>query len=150
MYARIWNTDFTTIQNPATYLYVALRNLLLSHMRDSKIIPLERMGEIEYLRVPIDELGPERRVAARQELEHLSHAIESLPSQCRRVFELRKLQDLSQKEVARELGISERTVEKHLAKALSRITKASVRERGTDAHPNRSGVETDGTRTERD
>jgi RNA polymerase sigma-70 factor (ECF subfamily) len=45
-------------------------------------------------------------------------AVRELPVQCRRVFVLRKVYGLSQQEVARHLGISEATVEKHVAKGV--------------------------------
>ena len=120
-YSRLWGAEIGTVSNPRAYFYMSLRNLLLERARHSKVVPMERMGEIEQLRIPSEEPGPERRIAARQELERLHALVSLLPTQCRRVFELRKLEGLSQQEVAAVLGISERTVEKHLAKALSRI-----------------------------
>ena len=43
-----------------------------------------------------------------------------LPVQCRRVFVLKKVYSYSQKEIAEELGISEKSVEKHMALGLQR------------------------------
>ncbi len=40
------------------------------------------------------------------------------PTQCRRVFVLKKIYGLSQEEIAAELGIAQSTVEKHIAKGL--------------------------------
>lgn len=45
-----------------------------------------------------------------QELDLLAEAIESLPSRCRHVLKLRKIYGLSHREIAEQLGISERTV----------------------------------------
>jgi RNA polymerase sigma-70 factor (ECF subfamily) len=123
-YSRIYTTDFAAIHNPRAYFYQALRNLLLEHARHAQIVPMERMGEIDHLRIPSDDPGVERRVSARQELDRLRRLVASLPTQCKQVFELRKLQGLSQKETATQMGISERTVEKHLAKALDRVLEA--------------------------
>lgn len=150
---RIWMTDLSTIRTPAAYLYVILRNLLLQKSRHSKIVPMERMGDIDELSIPSDELGPDRRIAAREELERVSMIVDALPDQCRRVFELRKLQGLSQREVAERLGISERTVEKHLAKALGRVVhRGSDAEcdEGKEARQSFSSEQADGTRHERD
>ena len=149
-YSRIWSVDLSTIHSPRAYLYATLRNLLTEHARHSKIVPMERMGEIDELRIPSEEPGPERRVAARQELERLRTLVGTLPAQCRRVFELRKMQGLSQRAVAMELDISERTVEKHLAKALNRILEFRACEEGRDAHEDVSTANTHGTRTEYD
>ena len=149
-YARICNVDIARIQTPATYLYVTLRNLLIERARHSRVIPLERLGEIDQLSIPLDELSPDRRVSARQELEQLGAMVTGLPQQCRRVFELRKLEGLSQRETAGALGISERTVEKHLAKAFVRVMEMRRLSRGTEASEMESTTTTDEKRRERD
>jgi RNA polymerase sigma factor (sigma-70 family) len=151
-YSRIWSADFSAIHAPRAYLYTTLRNLLTEHARHAKIIPMERMGEIDELRIPSDEPAPERRIAARQELEQLNALINTLPAQCRRVFELRKVQGYSQREVAAQLEISERTVEKHLAKALNRILRGRAGEDSKDAHEasTRENADTHGIRAQDD
>lgn len=62
--------------------------------------------------------SPEAQVAARQELGQLAHAIAALPPQCREAFRLRRVAGLTQAEVARTMGLSQRTVEKHMSKAV--------------------------------
>jgi RNA polymerase sigma factor (sigma-70 family) len=57
-------------------------------------------------------------VQAEEEFLIFCRAIRDLPLQCRRAFILRKVYGLSQREVARRLGISESTVEKHIAKGI--------------------------------
>ena len=53
------------------------------------------------------------------ELEaRLYQAVADLPPQCQRVFQLSRMQGLSQKEIADELGISRKTIENHMTKAL--------------------------------
>ena len=125
-YARLWTVDVTPITNPRAYFYTVLRNLIAEQARRARIVPLERMGEIESLRIISEEPGPERRVAARQELTQLLRAIAALPKQCRRAFRLRKFDELPQREIAKLMGVSEGTVEKHLAKALLRIRTAQA------------------------
>lgn len=49
--------------------------------------------------------------------------VESLPLQCRKVFLMSRNENLKNKEIAQELGISVKTVEKHITKALSAIRK---------------------------
>jgi len=149
-YSRIWSADLTAIHSARSYFYATLRNLLAEQSRHAQIIPMERMGEIDELRIPSEEPSPERRIAARQELERLRRLIASLPAQCRRAFELRKMQGFSQREAAAEMGISERTVEKHLAKALDRILEQIRGEDSRDGHESISQADGRGTRTEHD
>jgi RNA polymerase sigma factor (sigma-70 family) len=150
-YFRIWSgADLSAIQTPATYLYVVLRNLLVQQARHARIVPMDRMGEIDELSIPSGEPSEDRRIAAHQELERVSRVVEALPEQCRRVFELRKVHGLSQREVAAELDISERTVEKHLAKALARVMEMRRREEAIESGQNVSTAKIDGHRTERD
>jgi RNA polymerase sigma-70 factor (ECF subfamily) len=97
-YYRIWTTaDLSAIQTPGAYLFVILRNLLFQQSRHAKVVPMERMGEIDELSIPSEEPGPDRRLSARQELDRVTVIVESLPQQCRKVFELRKVQGLSQR-----------------------------------------------------
>lgn len=123
-YARIWLIDLSKIENARAYLYAIVRNLLGEHARRARIVPMERLGEIDALRIHSDEPGPERRVSARQELERLERIIETLPERARMAFTLRKFRGLSLKQIAREMDIAERTVEKHLATALLRVLDA--------------------------
>lgn len=122
-FARIWEADSTTVRNGRAYLYTTVRHLLTEYGRRSRIVPIERLEEIDSLRIISDEPGLDRRVGARQELERLRAIVAALPVQCRRVFELRKFEDWSQREVAMHMGLSEKTVENHLTRALARITE---------------------------
>lgn len=69
-----------------------------------------------------DEVGflnqTEQECLLREDFQFLCEAINQLPEQCRKVFILKKVYGLSQREVAQKLGISESTVEKHVAKGL--------------------------------
>ena len=123
-YARLWTAEYSKIANGRSYLFAVIRNLLLEQARHARIVPMERLGEIDALLIPSEEPGPDRRVNARQELERLERIVAGLPEQCRRAFQLKKFQNLSQREIALEMDISEKTVEKHLAVALDRVLEA--------------------------
>jgi RNA polymerase sigma factor (sigma-70 family) len=123
-YARLLIVEFTHITNGRSYLFTVVRHLLIEQARRARTVPMDLMGQIETLRVPTEEPGPESRVSVRQELERLERIVASLPEQCRRAFELQKFYSLSQREIALEMKITEKTVEKHLAAALLRVLDA--------------------------
>lgn len=50
--------------------------------------------------------------------EKFRSALNDLPEQCRTVFQLSRFEDLKYREIAAKLGISEKTVENHMGKAL--------------------------------
>ena len=60
----------------------------------------------------------EQEVLNREQFGFLCEAINQLPIKCRKVFILKKIYGLSQKEIAKKLSISESTVEKHVASGL--------------------------------
>lgn len=61
----------------------------------------------------------ERHYAAAEELALLTQAIEALPPRCQMVFVMHKIHELPQAEVAKRMGISLKTVEKHLRLGLT-------------------------------
>lgn len=62
-------------------------------------------------------------VGGRQELRLLRDAIDALPPQGKRVFEMHKLQGRPHAEIAASLGISRSAVEKHMAAAMKNLLK---------------------------
>ena len=61
---------------------------------------------------------PDEITSLRQQCEMLLDAINSLSSKYRHVFLLRKIDELSYAEIAQRLGISEKTVQRHLVNAM--------------------------------
>jgi RNA polymerase sigma factor (sigma-70 family) len=123
-FARVCASGQSNFSHGRAYLYTTVRHLLAEHARRHRIVPIELLGEIDSLRIISEEPGPERRAGARQELEQLRRIVAGLPPQCRQVFELRKIEDVPQREIARRMGIAEKTVENHLTRALAAIHAA--------------------------
>lgn len=61
-------------------------------------------------------------VASRQRLRQLVSAVGDLPPQMQRAFRLHKLEGLSHAETARVMGLSIKSVEKHISAALRALT----------------------------
>ena len=110
------------IRSPKAYLFRVARNIALRDLT-------KKSNQLTvYLEDAVDDafLGrqasSEEELIAQQKLEQCCKAVASLPEQCRRVFLLRKIHAHSHKEIAEQLGISPRTVEKHIAKGVDRFT----------------------------
>jgi len=82
------------------------------------------MGNTDLLDMRVDELSPERRLSAWEELKRAARALSGLPPKCREVLWLRRVDELSTREVAQRLGISERTVEGQILKGMRLMTDA--------------------------
>lgn len=86
--------------------------------RQRWIVAVEALPEVDA-QLP----SHERQLDASQTLDRLVRAIEGLPPRCQMVFVMHKIHELPQAEVAERLGISLKTVEKHL-----RLGMAACRE----------------------
>lgn len=106
------------IDHPRAYFFRTAHNLILQQVRRSRIVPINAVADLEAIDLATDEPSPETQVADRQELQRLADALASLPSRCGEAFRLRKVEGLSQREVAERMKLSENTVEKHIGKAL--------------------------------
>ncbi|HWU77833.1 MAG TPA: sigma-70 family RNA polymerase sigma factor [Rhodanobacter sp.] len=101
---------------PKSFMFTTARHLMTDRLRRGRVVSIEAMGDLDALNVLVDDISPERRLSSRQELKRLSTAFDRLPDRCREVVWLRRVEDLPQKEVASRMGISEKTVEKQVAK----------------------------------
>jgi RNA polymerase sigma-70 factor (ECF subfamily) len=103
---------------PRAFLFTTARHLITDRLRRGRVVSIEPVGDLEALNVLIDEVSPEKRLDAHQILHRLAAAFDRLPPRCREVVWLRRVEELPQKEVAARLGISEKTVEKQVAKGV--------------------------------
>lgn len=118
------------IERPDGYFFQIVRNLLTERMRRAKIVRFEAFTEWDASTVSSEEPSAERITASRQELARVQRLIAGLPDRCRRIFELRKIEGVPQKEIARLLGVSESTVENDAVKGMRLIMKALRSEDG--------------------
>lgn len=112
------------IRDPRTYLFQVAKTVILQHVRRNRIVTMEALAHAAALEVPDIAPSAETRLADRQELGRVAAHIAQLPAKCREAFTLRKVRGLSQREVARHMGISENTVEKHVAKGITTLMNA--------------------------
>jgi len=104
--------------SPKALLYKTARNLAISRFRHQRIVQRSMLAITVSQELQTESRSPEQQASKSEDLRALLLAINQLPPKCRKVMLLRMFQDLSQKEIAEQLGIAVSTVEKHIAKAL--------------------------------
>ena len=124
MYARFMMLEtLETIRFPRQYALLTARAIIVDHIRHSRVVSITSSGNLEMLEVPTPEASSEKRVEFREEVMAVTAALDQLPRMCRETLLLRRVEGLSQKEVACRLNISEKTVEKHMANGVRMLIK---------------------------
>lgn len=138
-YARVFEAAAASRpQSARSFLFTTARHLMTDRLRRERVVSIEAVGDMDVLNVLIDEVSPEQRAIARQELKRLAQAFDRLPPKCREVVWLRRVQEITQKEVAQRLGISEKTVEKQVSKGgrlLAEYLSSAAVPAGQDKQP---------------
>lgn len=116
--------DVSHIRSGRAYLFTAARNIVLMRLRRARVVNIEAVAEIESLNILSDEPSAERVVIGRRELARVMGLIEGLPERCRRIFEMRKIEGLSQRQIAEAMGVPEHTVENDVARGVKLILRA--------------------------
>jgi RNA polymerase sigma factor (sigma-70 family) len=109
--------------SPKAFLFQTARNLIIDKARRERIVSIDYTQDLDALNVLIDEISPEQRLSARQELKGLAAALDGLSEDCRNVIWLRRVEGLSQKEAAARLGMPEGTLESHLCRGIRALMK---------------------------
>lgn len=101
------------------YIYTSIKNLVLNYFaREAR-----KSQMLENVRMTVSGLdnSTEEVIMLHELRSVINRQVSQLPVKCRSVFELSRLENKSNKEIAQTLGISEKTVEGHLSKAIKRL-----------------------------
>lgn len=117
------------IASAKSYLFTTARNVALALLRRPRIFSEEAVSDDSPLRLIESAPDAAELVSQRQEIALLLEAIDGLPSRCRAIFIMRKLEGVAQKEIARRLGLSEQTVQVQVARGARKCVEY-LRSRG--------------------
>ncbi|NLR82454.1 RNA polymerase sigma-70 factor [Chitinophaga eiseniae] len=120
VFVKIWENrrDILVVEGVKFYLFTAVRNNCLTHLHRGQRRPVYSLTDmnIEEDAWPVGTEPGEGELVNYKAL--LGKGIDQLPAKCREIFLLSRLGNFSNQEVADNLGISIKTVNNQLWKAL--------------------------------
>ncbi len=118
-FARLLSVDNpTSIRQPRAFLYRIARNLVVDSSR-KKIVRARYMVDMVDLEEHVSDKPSPDQLTEEEQLYHaLQEAIREMPTRRRQVFILYRFGNVTQADIANQLGISTSMVERHLMKAM--------------------------------
>jgi RNA polymerase sigma-70 factor (ECF subfamily) len=114
VFCRIWENGHVNIEKVTqAYLYRSVHNESLNFLKKEQV---KARHEAQWT----NELLEERtdNVDYKALYEKAQQALSELPEQCRTIFQLSRMEQMKYREIAERLGISAKTVEAQMSKAL--------------------------------
>jgi len=132
-FMRLWEKRSTIHpqQSVESLLFVMLRNRCLNYLRDQKSELIDRSfntlaeTDLQHL-YQLDFTGREEKKLEESLLEAIRESVENLPEKRKLVFIKAKIEGKKNKEIAEEMGISIKAVEKHLHQAKEQIRQEVI------------------------
>ncbi len=118
LFSGIWEkrTELEISISLKSYLYRAVHNHCLNRIKHLKIREEYQQYGNSYYESSYESVS---QSVMKNELERkIEEAIDKLPEQCRLIFRLSRFEELKYHEIAEQLGISPKTVENQIGKAL--------------------------------
>lgn len=109
------------IDNIEGYLFETAASVAIDHQRRGRVRSYDRHDSYDDERHGLPDFASDRVLQGRQELQVVLAALRELPERSRNVFILARLEQMRHAEIARRLGISVSTVEKHVVRALAHL-----------------------------
>lgn len=121
IFVSLWNRreDLFIRTSLNSYLAVAVKFRVLKAL--AKKQHQEKYSNHQLTFTPLSDNSTQEWIEFEELTARMNDAIAKLPEKCRLVYQLKKQAYYSQKEIAQELEISEKTVEAHLAKAMKSL-----------------------------
>ena len=121
-YARIVSQpSLEAIKYPHQYAVQTATAIIIDHIRRSRVISISTAGDLDQLEISAPEASPEQQLEFREEIAAVAKSLAQLPERTRQVLIMRRVEGLSQQATADRLGISVKTVEKHMAQGVAAL-----------------------------
>lgn len=118
LFIRLWEkrADLPHPLDLSAYLHTAVRNACLKRIDHYRVrqVHQSQVGQAPMQTTP----SPQDELEAHETAERIRQALAALPARCREAFLLTRQEGLSYREAAARMGISPKTVEVQVGKAL--------------------------------
>ena len=118
VFVNFWEKREKTIISGSlkSYLFRSVHNSCLNIIKHEKVkanyVSYSNYYDSKY------QVEVEEKMVAKELSERIEEAINTLPTQCARIFRMNRMDELKYKEIAKELNLSVKTVENQIGKAL--------------------------------
>jgi RNA polymerase sigma-70 factor (ECF subfamily) len=102
-----------------SYLYQMVHNRSLNQLKHEKV--KEAYKQYNHTQINQNPANASHLTIQNELASRIEQAIDELPEQCRKVFRMSRVDELKYSEIAEVLGISIKTVENHMSKALKHL-----------------------------
>lgn len=118
MFVRLWEKrDLLDVQTSIkAYLYKCVYNDCLNYIKHKKIKTKYQDHAAFTMNDQVENTSD--RLVLGELQDRLQEAMNELPEQCRTIFQMSRFEELKYREIAEELGLSIKTVENQMGKAL--------------------------------
>jgi RNA polymerase sigma-70 factor (ECF subfamily) len=122
VFFKVWlnRSSLIHIENLKAYLFKATYNTTLNYLDEKKRKKAISLDDVEVDLV-IDQICPETELISKELKDIIEKAIDSLPSRCKLIYKMAKVEQMKYKEIAELLNISVKTIDHQLTIAIKKI-----------------------------
>lgn len=113
--------DFEQVAYPKAFLMQTAKNCLIDIGRSAGRLDVQSDNEALELELDCGSKTPERQVFSADILKTMEGALEQLSPKCQAVFVMNRMDGISYRQIAVQLGLSRSMVEKYMSKALKHL-----------------------------
>lgn len=127
VFVEVWQNrnKISEIKKEKVWLLAITHNKAVSYLRKKEhAVSFITWDEVGEHTLPTNLQTPDEHLISQEEMSRINHIISILPPRCRQVFVLAKIEKLLYKDIADLLGISVKTINVHVAKALEMLSEA--------------------------
>jgi len=118
VFFKLWerNENLSLTGSVSSYLYRAVHNESLNYIKHQKVRSNHQLNVAYSMKNEVEH--PTKKIIVKELEKKIHSALNELPEQCRTIFQMSRFDELKYREIADKLGISIKTVESQMSKAL--------------------------------